>query len=70
MPQAPAIAQAASATLSGTSVRRTSSTNSREVDGGLKMDKPSRPDQAVGKVVPGSSPAWAAADEANGEEEA
>jgi hypothetical protein len=34
------------------------------------MDKPSRPDQAVGKVVPGSSPAWAAADEANGEEEA
>ena len=50
-------------------VRRTSSTNSREVDGGLKMDKPSRPDQAVGKVAVAFWPAWAAAPEANGDEE-
>jgi hypothetical protein len=50
-------------------VRRTSSTNSREVDGGLKMDKPSRPDQAVGKVAVAFWPAWAAAPEADGEEE-
>jgi hypothetical protein len=65
-----AIAQAASAILSGTSVRWTSSTNSREVDGGLKMDKPSRPDQAVGKVAVAFWPAWVAAPKANGEEEA
>ena len=51
-------------------VRRTSSTNSREVDGGLKMDKPSRPDQAVGKVAVAFWPAWVAAPKANGEEEA
>jgi hypothetical protein len=35
----------------------------------LKMDKPSLPDQAVGKVAVAFQPAWAAAPEANGEEE-
>jgi hypothetical protein len=34
------------------------------------MDKPSRPDQAVGKVAVAFWPAWAAAPEVNGEEEA
>ena len=55
-----ATAQAARATLLGTSVRRASSTNSREVDGGPKMDKPSRPDQAVGEVAVAFWPAWVA----------